>query len=74
MRLAHFVHIGRAVLLSQVVGTDAGCLTVSVSKIPVVQCLIVLSFHSQHMQQVATEDVAVGAFHKGRLIAFGRLV
>ena len=74
LRLANLVHIGKAVLLRLIVGADAGCLPVSVIEIPVVQRLIVFSLHTQHVQQVASEDMTVGTFNEGRLIALRRLL
>ena len=74
LRLANLVHVGKAVFLRLIVSTDAGCLPVAVLEIPVVQRLIVFSLHTQHVQQVAAEDIAVGTFYEGWLIAFRRLL
>ena len=74
LRLANLVHVGKAVLLRLIVCTDAGCLPVAVMEIPVVKRLIVFSLHTQHVQQVATEDMTVGTFYEGWLIAFRRLL
>ena len=73
LRLAHLVDVSKAVLLCLVVGTDAGSATVLVVLVPVVQQLILLGLESQHMQQVAAEDVAVGPLHECGLVALCRL-
>ena len=73
-RLAHLVHVLHAVLLRQIVCTDAGSRPILMTEIPVVQRLIVTCLDTQHMQQVAAEDMAVGTFHEGWFVAFGCLM